>query len=318
MKSKITMIVSAALAIVMLSCSADYKKTKSGVVYKVFPGSSKDSVAKLNDIVKFDVVYKINDSLLYDSHGKMPQFFVISPDIVGSYNPFEVFTQLRKGDSLVTTQSVDTLIKKGMQRQIPFAKKGDQIKTFIRILEVFRTDSIARKDYEAEMAKDKPRQERETKEFEAKQKVKEEKELQDYFAAKKITPVRAPGGTYVLINEKGSGVPATLGKFLTVKYAGRSLVGDKPFDAGVYVFQLGPGNAIQGWHDGLALFNKGGKGTLYVPGTLAYGASEGPAGPYAALIFDVEVLNVSDTQEQADAAKRVTDSLAAKNQPRAN
>ena len=84
MKSKITMIVSAALAIVMLSCSADYKKTKSGVVYKVFPGSSKDSVAKLNDIVKFDVVYKINDSLLYDSHGKMPQFFVISPDIVGS------------------------------------------------------------------------------------------------------------------------------------------------------------------------------------------------------------------------------------------
>jgi len=74
MKLKITMIVSSVLALVMLSCSADYKKTKSGVVYKIFPGGSKDSAARLNDVVKFNVVYKINDSLLVDSHGKMPAF----------------------------------------------------------------------------------------------------------------------------------------------------------------------------------------------------------------------------------------------------
>ena len=318
MKAKITMVVSAVLAIVMLSCSADYKKTKSGLVYKIFSGGSKDSAAGFNDIVKYNVVYKINDSLLYDSHGKMPEFFVVSPQIVGSYSPFEIFTQVKKGDSVVTTQLVDTLFKKGMQQQIPFAKKGDNIKTFIKVIEIFRVDSIARKDYEAEVAKDTPRQQKEAQEADAKQKVIEEKEMQDYFAAKKITPVKAPKGTYVVINEKGSGEPAALGKFLTVKYAGRALKDDKPFDAGVYIFQLGPGNVIQGWHDGLALFNKGGKGTLYVPGTLAYGAQQGPAGPYAALIFDVEVLNISDTQEQADAAKRVTDSLSAKNLPRTN
>ena len=318
MKAKITMVVSSVLAIVMLSCSADYKKTKSGLVYKIFSGGSKDSAAGFNDIVKYNVVYKINDSLLYDSHGKMPEFFVVSPQITGSYSPFEIFTQVKKGDSVVTTQQVDTLIKKGMQQQIPFAKKGDLIKTFIKVIEVFRVDSIARKDYEAEVAKDTPRQQKEAQEADAKQKVIEEKEMQDYFAAKKITPVKAPKGTYVVINEKGSGEPAALGKFLTVKYAGRALKDDKPFDAGVYIFQLGPGNVIQGWHDGLSLFNKGGKGTLYIPGTLAYGGQQGPAGPYAALIFDVEVLNISDTQEQADAAKRITDSLAAKNLPRTN
>ena len=318
MKAKITMVLSSVLAIVMLSCSADYKKTKSGLVYKIFSGGSKDSAAGFNDIVKYNVVYKINDSLLYDSHGKMPEFFVVSPQITGSYSPFEIFTQVKKGDSVVTTQQVDTLIKKGMQQQIPFAKKGDLIKTFIKVIEVFRVDSIARKDYEAEVAKDTPRQQKEAQEADAKQKVIEEKELQDYFAAKKITPVKAPKGTYVVINEKGSGEPAALGKFLTVKYAGRALKDDKPFDAGVYIFQLGPGNVIQGWHDGLSLFNKGGKGTLYIPGTLAYGGQQGPAGPYAALIFDVEVLNISDTQEQADAAKRITDSLAAKNLPRTN
>ena len=61
-----------------------------------------------------------------------------------------------------------------MQQQIPFAKKGDQIRTYIKMLEVFRTDSVARKDYEAEAAKDRPRQEKEANEAQAKQKEKEE------------------------------------------------------------------------------------------------------------------------------------------------
>jgi len=317
MKAKITLIVSAVLAIVILSCGADYQKTKSGLVYKIFSGDSKDSTAKFNNVIKFNVLYKINDSVLYDSHGKMPQFFGVSQQDSGSYSPFELFTLLRKGDSVVVTQSVDTLFKKGMQQQLSFAKKGDQIKTYIKILEVFRADSIARKDYEAEMEKDKPRQEKEMEEANAKQKVKEEKEMQDYFTANKITPVRAPKGTYVLIKEKGTGEPAALGKFITVKYAGKGLVNNQQFDAGVYVFQVGPGNAIQGWHDGIPLLNKGGKGTLFVPGTLAYG-QDGPAGPFATLVFDVEILNVSDTKEKADADKRVMDSLAAKNPPKAN
>ena len=317
MKAKITLIVSAVLAIVMLSCSADYKKTKSGLVYKIFSGGSKDSAAKFNNVVKFNVLYKINDSVLYDSHGKLPQFWGVSQQDVGTYSPFELFTMLRKGDSVVTTQLVDTLFKKGMQQQIPFAKKGDQIKTYIKVLEVFRVDSIARKDYQAEMEKDKPRMEKETKEAEAKQKEKEEKEMQAYFSANKITPVRAPQGTYVLIKEKGNGEPAALGKFVTVKYSGKGLVNNQQFDAGVYVFQVGLGNAIQGWHDGIPLLNKGGKGILFVPGSLAYG-QDGPAGPFATLVFDVEILNVSDTQEKADADKRVMDSLAAKNLPKTN
>ena len=318
MKSKIAIIGSSVLAIVMLSCSADYKKTPSGVVYKIFPGGSKDSAAGQGNVIKYNIVYKVNDSVLYDNHGKMPEFFAISPQIVGSYSPFEIFTQLKKGDSAITTQSADTLIKKGMNRQLPFLKKGDQLKTFIKVIEIFRVDSIARKDYEAEALKDRPRQEKEAQEAIAKQKVKEEKELQAYFAEKKMTPLKAPAGTYVVINEKGSGVPAAIGKFITVKYSGKGLVDNKVFDAGVYIFQLGPGNAIQGWHDGIALFNQGGKGVLYVPGSLAYGPESGPAGPGATLVFDVEVLNVSDTEEQANAAKRVTDSLAAKNAPKAN
>ena len=318
MKTKITMVLAAVLAIAMLSCNADYKKTKSGLVYKIIRGGSKDSLAGKDNVLKFHFIRKLNDSLLYTSYGKMPAFQQWTDDPGIIYSPLEVLFQRRKGDSAVGIEMADTMIKKGMQSQMPFIKKGDQIKTYIKILEIFRVDSLARKDFNAEVEKDKPRQEKEMKEAEAKQKEKEEKEMQAYFTAKKITPVKAPEGTYVVINEKGNGVPAEKGKFITVKYSGKGLADDKVFDAGVYIFRLGNDNVIQGWHDGIALFNKGGKGILYVPGSLAYGPQQGPGGPYAALIFDVEILNVSDTKEKAEADKRIVDSLAAKKLPKTN
>ena len=314
MKSKITMVLSAMLALVIVSCNVDYKKTKSGLVYRIIPGGSKDSLASRNNMIKFNVVRKINDSLLFDTYGKMPfyQAWTDDPGII--YTPLEVLFKMKKGDSAVVIEMADTLFKKGLQGQFPFAKKGDQFKTYMKVIEIFRVDSVAEKDYYAEEAKDKPRREKEAKVMEAAQKLKEEKEMKDYFAAKKINPTKAPAGTYVVINEKGSGAPAANGKIITIKYAGRDLQTDKPFEANEYIFQLGAREVIQGWDDGIALFNKGGKGTLYVPGTLAYGQRQGPGGKqFESLVFDIEILNVSDTREKAEADKKITDSLAAKN-----
>lgn len=314
MKTKITLVVACTVALVLASCDAQYRKTKSGFAYKIIKGSSRDSVIKTNNVVKFNVIWKFKDSVLFDSHGKMPQYAVASERLKDSYSYLEVLPQMKKGDSAVIIQIVDTLFKKGYQEQFSFAKKGDRINIYLKILEVFRNDSTARADADAEYEKDKPRMEKEMNDALAKQKTKEESELQAYFAAKNIKPQKAPLGTYVVINEKGSGVPATVGKFITVRYDGRLVKNDQPFDAGVYVFQLGPGNAIQGWHDGIALFNKGGKGVLYVPGTLAYGSDpRGPGGPFSALKFDIEILEVSDTQEKGEAVKKLADSLAAKN-----
>ncbi len=308
------MVVAGMMALVLASCDAQYRKTKSGFAYKIIKGSSRDSSIKTNNVVKFDVLWKFKDSVLFDSHGKMPQYAVASDRLKDSYSYLEVLPEMKKGDSAVIIQIVDTLFKKGYQQQFSFAKKGDRINIYLKVLEVFRSDSVARADADKEYEKARPLMEKEAQEAMAKQKEKEEKELQAYFASRNLTPQKAPLGTYVVINEKGSGTPATSGKFVAVKYDGRLLTNDQQFDAGVYVFQLGLGNAIQGWHDGLQLFNKGGKGVLYVPGTLGYGAQgSGPIGPNAALKFDVEILEVSDTPEKAEAVKKVADSLAAKN-----
>ena len=326
MKTKIRLFFAAALAIFMVSCGTDYKKTKTGLPYKIFPGDSKDSAAGSKNVIKFNFTRTIHDSLLYTTYGKMPAYQAWTEDPGIAYSPLEVLFMMKKGDSAIVIESFDTLVKKGLQAQIPYGKKGDQLKTYIKVLEIFRNDSLVEADYKAELEKDKPRQEQEKKDAMAKELEdfkksgeleKEEKEIQAYLAARNVTATKAPGGTYVLVKEKGTGEPAAIGKFITVKYSGTGLADGKVFDSGEYIFQLGPGNAIQGWHDGIALFNKGGKGILYVPGYLAYGKRPGPGGkPYESLVFDIEVLNVSNTQEEAYAVKKVTDSIAAAKDPK--
>lgn len=325
MKTKITLIIASAFILSLTACKQlSYEKTKSGLVYKLISGGGKDSVAKVGNIVKFHFIRKFNDSVLYSSFGKMPSYLPLQADPGMSYSPVEVFFLARKGDSLITIESADTLLKKGLANQLPpNAKKGDRMTTYIKILEIFKNDSLAMPDYQAEMAKDKPRQDKEMQEMQEKNKaqIKEQmkkeweeykrtgeiekgiKEMESFLAAKKIKAQKTADGTFVVVKEKGSGEPAVDGKFISVKYTGKILETDSIFESNVYTFQMGGGNVIRGWDDGLRLFNKGGKGVLYIPGYLAYGKNPGPGNkPFQALSFDVEVINISDKPEQPAAA----------------
>lgn len=337
MKTILKLIFAAVCIITVAGCgSLDYKKMKTGVVYKIFPGDSKDSLPVMTNVVKFNIVRKFNDSVVYDSHDKMPVFIQLNNPPEMDYNPFDMLYYVRKGDSAIVIEMVDTLIKKGYGSQLPpNAKKGDRIMNYIRILEVYRADSIARKDYEEAMAKDRPRQEKEMKEMQAKAaKEREEerkkdmeelkksgelerqiKEVEAYLTAKKINAVKTELGTFVVVNQKGSGEAVTDGKHLAIKYTGRLMPSDSVFQSSSLVFQLGTGEMIPGFEDGLKLFNENGKGILYLPGYMGYGKSVGPGGkPYQPMIFDVEVLKVADSQDKAYAAKQVADSIdAAKN-----
>ncbi len=99
----------------------------------------------------------------------------------------------------------------------------------------------------------------------------------------------------------GTGATPSIGKLLSVNYTGwlydvrvADLKGAR-FDASTapFGFNIGVGQVIKGWDQGLADMKVGGKRTLIIPASLAYGASgNGPIPPNAALVFDVELISV--------------------------
>jgi FKBP-type peptidyl-prolyl cis-trans isomerase len=208
---------------------------------------------------------------------------------------------------------IDTFLKRGMAQQLPpGAKKGDRMIITFKVLEVFTSDSTIQKDYNAEMVKDKPRQQKEMQEQMASQRkqikemrAKEEEELrksgeidkelknmESYLASKKITAQQTGSGTFVVIKQQGTGASVNDGDTVAVKYTGRMLATDSVFESSTYTFPLGDAAVIQGWDEGIKLFKVGGKGTIYVPGFLAYGANPRPPfRAFEALIFDVELTN---------------------------
>lgn len=105
------------------------------------------------------------------------------------------------------------------------------------------------------------------------------------------------GLRYKLI-QKGDGVKAEKGQTVSVHYKGQlpdgtvfdsSFKRNKPID-----FQLGVGQVIPGWDEGIQLLNVGDKARLVIPSDLAYG-SAGAGGvipPNATLVFDVELVAV--------------------------
>ena len=105
------------------------------------------------------------------------------------------------------------------------------------------------------------------------------------------------GLRYKIIQE-GSGKKAEKGKTVSVHYKGQLTDGtvfdssykrNQPLD-----FQLGTGQVIAGWDEGVGLLKVGDKARLVIPSDLAYG-SRGAGGvipPDANLIFDVELMDV--------------------------
>jgi FKBP-type peptidyl-prolyl cis-trans isomerase len=100
------------------------------------------------------------------------------------------------------------------------------------------------------------------------------------------------------IIQKGTGKAAEAGKTVSVHYKGQ-LADGTVFDSSYkrnapLDFQVGVGQVIAGWDEGICLLNVGDKARLVIPSDLGYGAA-GAGGVIpadATLVFDVELMDV--------------------------
>jgi peptidylprolyl isomerase len=115
------------------------------------------------------------------------------------------------------------------------------------------------------------------------------------------TVTTASGLQYIDL-KKGTGAMPTKGQKITVNYTGK-LTNGKTFDSNVdpdfhhvspFSTQIGVGQVIKGWDEGMLTMKVGGKRRLICPPGLAYGPNGRPPTIPAnsTLIFDVELLKV--------------------------
>jgi len=102
----------------------------------------------------------------------------------------------------------------------------------------------------------------------------------------------------------GTGAEAVAGRSVTVHYTGWLYDASRPDHKGTefdssrgrepFSFGLGGGQVIAGWDEGVVGMKVGGQRTLTIPAEMGYGARSagGVIPPNAALIFDVELLDV--------------------------
>jgi FKBP-type peptidyl-prolyl cis-trans isomerase FkpA len=101
----------------------------------------------------------------------------------------------------------------------------------------------------------------------------------------------------------GTGKEAVAGSTAVVHYTGWLYEPSAPMQHGIefdsskggspFSFQVGGGQVIKGWDQGVQGMKVGGKRTLILPPDMAYGADgAGPIPPNANLIFEVELLEV--------------------------
>jgi FKBP-type peptidyl-prolyl cis-trans isomerase FkpA len=261
--------------------------TESGV-YIIEKVSGSGPVVKTGDRIKAHFsISTITGSQLYSSYD------------VGEPMEIEIG---RRFDNEGITEALATM-RKGTQATVivpsnlAFGRegRGDMVPPYTTMIYDVEVVELTTKEQHQQQLEQK---EKEMNQKEEQSRLNEKANIQKYMQENNLTGTPTSTGLYYIEEVKGTGPRAEAGKRVKVHYTGRLLNGNK-FDSSVdrgepFEFQLGMGQVIKGWDEGIAKMNVGSKGLLIIPFDLAYGSRDmGAQLPaFSTLVFEVELLGV--------------------------
>ena len=271
---------------VMTSCGTKspfpgYTPTGTGLYYKQFTKGEGEQI-KNDDIIKVDLAYFINDSLLYSTDMLPEPAYdkVRESEFPGDL--YEGFRMMHVGDSMSFMINADSVFYK--QFHVPslpeFVIPGSFMRWEVKVSEAMTEEEFKQKKEEEAAA--------------IQQASKEA--FAAYLAENHVDAQPMESGLIYVCTKKGKGPKPSANQMVKVHYTGRLLDGTV-FDSSVerdepIEFALGTHQVIPGWDEGIALMSKGEKGILYIPYDLAYGPRQsGPIPAYSNLVFEVELVD---------------------------
>ncbi|MBN8823488.1 MULTISPECIES: FKBP-type peptidyl-prolyl cis-trans isomerase [unclassified Spirosoma] len=116
-------------------------------------------------------------------------------------------------------------------------------------------------------------------------------QLKQFIESKQIKATADKRGFYYTIQNAGSGAKPTVCSNVSVNYEGHLTDGTR-FDSGDDV-RFGLNQLIVGWQEGIPLIAPGGRITLYLPPSLAYGdQQQGDIPAHSILVFQIDLLAI--------------------------
>ena len=267
-----------------------FTKTETGLYYKITTENKSGKIPQDGDYLYFVVSIDAD----FDSTMVLPSQDMESPmrSSVFQGDVFEAYSLLREGEEGEFYIKADSFMMYFLNMMPPPSVKPEDVLHFTIKLKEVKPKEV----YEQEK--------QEFFEMLEQKKAEEQTLLDKYITEQKITVKPTASGLYYIETKKGTGTKAENGKQLLVNYTGKFLDGtvfDSSEGRDPYSFILGTGRVIRGWHEGFALMREGGKATFIIPSSLAYEDGGGRFPPYATLVFDVELVKISDAPAEAPA-----------------
>lgn len=281
--------------------NADFVKLDNGLEYKFETLGESDRATQFNDFIEFHVVQRIGDSVLGGTRlqpGGQPaqQQITRQPQ---KFDLSEGLAMLRTGDKAIFRIPMKEIFAENPNQPKPeWINENDYLVFEIEAINV-KPGKEFKKEQEEKQAKAQAEMETQSQAAGA----ANAKEIEAHLASKNITNFqKTASGLYYVVHKEGSGNKAEKGQKVSVNYTGKLLNGTE-FDSNTnpkfkhvepFEVPVGQSMVIKGWDEGLLLFNKGTKVTLYIPSNLGYGPQGAGENipPNSVLVFDMEILDI--------------------------